>query len=130
MRRGPARAGHSLPELIVAVTLLGVCLGAAGATAVLGSGRTGAGVLRQEAVRGAALALDSLLTADLVLPGERRWGRVRLTWELSQHGEVPDLEAPHAEVIATGAADEPLVHLSAPWFPPPPLIPWSAQVDP
>lgn len=123
--RGAARAGHSLPELIVAVTLLGVCLGAAGATAVLGSGRTGAGVLRQEAVRGAAMVLDSLLTADPVLPGERRWGRVHLVWSLS-----PAIGAPSVEVIATGPADEPLVRLSAPWFPPPPRIPWSEAVDP
>lgn len=125
MRRGPARAGHSLPELIVAVSLLGVCLGAAGATAVLGSGRTGAGVLRQEAVRGAAAVLDSLLAADLVRPGERRWGRVRLAWELTHRAE-----APHVQVIATGPADEPLAQLSAPWFPPPPLIPWPVEVDP
>lgn len=123
--RGAARAGHSLPELIVAVTLLGVCLGAAGATAVLGSGRTGAGVLRQEAVRGAAMVLDSLLAADLVLPGGRRWGRVNLAWALS-----PPVEAPRVEVVATGPADEPLAQLSAPWFPPAPLIPWSADADP
>lgn len=123
--RGAARAGHSLPELVVAVALMGVCLGAAGATAVLGSGRSDAGMLRQEAVRGAATVLDSLLATDPVHPGERRWGRVHLAWELSHHGDVP-----RVEVIATGPSSEPLVQLSAPWYPPPLTIPWSTGADP
>lgn len=56
-----ARTAHSLVELLVAMSLLGIGLTAAGATTTLGGRLAARGVARQRATRSAASTLDSLL---------------------------------------------------------------------
>lgn len=113
------RPGHSLPELIVAVTFLGASLCAVGATAALGAGWTSRAVMRQDAVRAAAATLDSLLAAPAVAHGQRTLGPVSLRWTTS--------DAPaglEVEVTAAGPDGRELARLAAPWTPAAPLLPW------
>jgi Tfp pilus assembly protein PilV len=56
-----APAGHSLPELVVALTFLGASLTAMASAAVLASRWTGDAVDRQRALTVAEAVLDSLL---------------------------------------------------------------------
>jgi prepilin-type N-terminal cleavage/methylation domain-containing protein len=67
------RAGHSLPELIVALALLGVTLGAVASSAVMGSRWTHDSVARQRALALAEATLDSLAAfARPPASGERK----------------------------------------------------------
>ncbi len=90
--RGPdpaaLRPGHSLAELIVAVTFLGVALGCVGASSVLGARWTGEALRRQEAVRVAASLLDSLSVALDPGSGALETDGVRLTWSVERGGPV------------------------------------------
>jgi Tfp pilus assembly protein PilV len=54
------RSGHSLPELIVALTLLGATVAAVASSAVMGGRWTHEGVTRQGALAVAEAVLDSL----------------------------------------------------------------------
>ena len=76
------RAGHSLPELIVAVAFLATTVTAVGGMAVLGARWTAEAVLRQEAVRAAGAVLDSVMVAGVSGPGERTHGALTLRWTL------------------------------------------------
>jgi type II secretory pathway pseudopilin PulG len=58
------RAGHSLPELVVALTFLGASLTAMASTAVLATRWTGHEVARQQALSVAETILDSLALAS------------------------------------------------------------------
>ena len=80
--RTRARAGHSLPELIVAVTFLSTTVVAVGGTAVLGARWTGRAVLRQEAVRRAAAILDSVATAPGPRSGQGSSGGLTSRWRV------------------------------------------------
>lgn len=119
------RPGHSLPELIVAVTLLGAALGAVSAMAVLATGWTSGAVLQQEGVRQTAAVLDSLLTAPLVEDGERRRAGVAVRWTARGAGSGLELA-----VTATGPDGRALARLEAPWFPPQPILPWPGEPTP
>lgn len=122
---GGGRVGHSLAELIVAVTVLGVALGAVSATAVVGAGRTRDAALRQEAVRHAAAALDSLLAAPVAQDGERLLPGLHLYWTARGDDAAPDVE-----VTAIRSDGRTLVRLAARWFPPEPPLPWPTATGP
>ena len=93
------RAGHSLPELIVAVTFLATTIGGIGGATVLGARWTADAVARQQAVGFAATVLDSLVADSTAASGEAvvegltvRWtagagGRIRV--EVSRPGHRP-----------------------------------------
>lgn len=110
-----ARHGHSLPELIVAVTLLGAAAGAVAASALLAARLTARAGARQEALALAAPVLDSLLGGGPA-PGSRPAGAFELRWETA--GEPP-------EVVLTArlAAGDTLVVLRSAWIPLPPRLP-------
>lgn len=125
MVRVGRRAGHSLPELIVAVTLLGVSLAAAGAAAAMGAGRTRDAALRQEAVRQTAAVLDSLLAAPVLVAGERDLPAFHIVWTVAaDDGPV------RVEVTATRSDGRSLVRLGGPWFPPEPALPRATATAP
>lgn len=112
MVRALCRRGHSLPELIVAVTFLGASLGAVGATAAAAAGRTRDAVLKQEAVRQAGAILDSLLAAPRLEDGERQLTGAGFRWTVLETGATP-----RVEVMATGPGGRELVRIEARWFP-------------
>lgn len=76
------RRGHSLPELIVAVTFLGIALGCVGASSVLGAQWAGDALRRQAAVRVASAVLDSLIAAPVATTGYREDTRWRVAWSV------------------------------------------------
>lgn len=80
VRRRCARPGHSLPELIVAVTFLATTLVAVGGTAVLGARWTARGTAAQEAVRIADGVLDSLAAVSGAGDGAGEVDGFRVTW--------------------------------------------------
>lgn len=118
MVRVRCRRGHSLPELIVAVTFLGASLGAVGTTAAAAAARTRTAVLQQEAVREAAAILDSLLAAPVVQDGNRELPGIALRWITVGSGATP-----RVEVTAIGPNGRDWVRLEAPWFPPEEALP-------
>lgn len=76
-----SRSGHSLPELVVAVTFLATSLLAVGASTVLGARWTARAAARQEAVRLAGTVLDSMTAFPVSTEGDTtidgfsiRWG--------------------------------------------------------
>ena len=81
LRFGPH--GHSLPELIVAMTFLGATVVAVGGTALLAEQRSGRAAATQRATRIAAAALDSLARADPVTPGGRSEAGLAVTWTVA-----------------------------------------------
>lgn len=113
------RRGHSLPELIVAVTFLGASLGAVGTTAAAAAGRTRGAVLQQQAVREAGALLDSLLEASPIEDGERQVGSVAFRWAAIASGATT-----RVEVTGTGPAGRELVRLEGQWFPAEEALPW------
>lgn len=119
------RPGHSLPELIVAVTFLGACLGVVGATAAAAASRTRGAVLQQEAVRRAGTVLDSLLAAPGVQDGELQLAGVTIHWAVLESGATPLVE-----VGSTGPDGRELVRLEARWFPPEGPLPWPDAAAP
>lgn len=76
------RRGHSLPELIVAVTFLGIALGCVGASSVLGARWAGDALRRQKAARVASAVLDSLAAAPSATSGSREDTRWRVAWSV------------------------------------------------
>ena len=74
------RAGHSLPELIVAVTFLAATAAAVGNLAVFGARRTAEAVGRQHAVRTAEIVLDSLVAAPPAAVGGTVRGGHAVRW--------------------------------------------------
>lgn len=74
------RAGHSLPELIVAVTFLGVAMGGVAASTLLGARWAADALLRQEAMRAAGSTLDSIAAVPGPASGVRVSPRWRLRW--------------------------------------------------
>lgn len=77
------RAGHSLPELIVAVTFLGAAMGGVAASTLLGARWASEALLRQEALRVAGSTLDSLSAVPAPVSGARASSRWRLRWTVS-----------------------------------------------
>lgn len=115
------RAGQSLAELVVALTLLSACLGAVGASAVLGARWTTLGELRQDAVWAASAVLDSLMRADSVSSGQQEDGPFTISWTAAgTDGLVPLV------VTTTAPAAGLTVELRGAWLPPPPRLPLDA----
>lgn len=77
-----ARAGHSLPELIVAVTFLATTLVAVGGMAVMGARWTARGAAMQEAVRIAGSVLDSLAFLPRAVGGASEVDGFAVTWSV------------------------------------------------
>jgi prepilin-type N-terminal cleavage/methylation domain-containing protein len=114
-----ARRGHSLPELIVALTLLGVALAGTAGAAFMGSRWTTDGAARQEALSVAQAVADSL-TGLPAAPGP---GTV--VWDGSGwiiQWDVEGVAAPEAAWVRvrvmTRAGDRSLAQLHALWVPP------------
>lgn len=82
------RPGHSLPELVVAVTFLGVALGCVGASTLLGARWAADALRRQEAVRIATAALDSLARVPEPESGALDSPRWRLEWIAGDGGDL------------------------------------------
>lgn len=96
------RPGHSLPELIVAVTFLGVALSGVSAATLLGARWAADAQRRQEAGRVAAAVFDSVATAADPRAGSRdspRW-RVRWTLEADHPALVVTVETLHGRRLA------------------------------
>ncbi|MDX1674553.1 MAG: hypothetical protein R3314_07165 [Longimicrobiales bacterium] len=72
--------GHSLPELIVAMTFLAATLVAVAGTAVLAEQRSGRAVATQRATRLAAATLDSVARIGGVTAGSRSEAGLTLVW--------------------------------------------------
>ena len=72
--------GHSLVELIVAMTFLASTVVAVGGTALLAEQRSGRAVATQRATRLAAAALDSVARAGGTTAGNRSEAGLTLRW--------------------------------------------------
>lgn len=119
---GPHRRGHSLPELVVAVTFLATTMVAVGGTMVLGGRGTARAVARQEAVRLAVTVLDSV-AAHGVGSGERVANGLRARWSPGARGtdiRVVVLRESGGPVLAT---------LEGPSVPEIPVLPDRGRAD-
>lgn len=110
-----ARPGHSLPELMVTVTLLGVTLGGVAASSIVGARRATDAVRRQEAARLAESVLDSLVMAPATADGARRDGSWRIRWTVGPGAVI--------EVAVESAVDGLVVALSGRAIPNVPPLP-------
>lgn len=119
------RRGHSLPELLVALTVLGTTLAGVATAALTGSRWTRDAALRQQALAVAEAALDSLL--QLTAPpgsGREPIGAAGLTiaWEsepLAGEG-LPRVLVTVRVLDPGGAGDSRLPLLQGLWIPPVP----------
>ena len=78
------RCGHSLPELIVAVALLGAGLAAVTSPAVLGARLLAEAVTRQQALEVAVDVLDSVAVSAVPMSGSQ----VDSVWDVRWHVEA------------------------------------------
>jgi Tfp pilus assembly protein PilV len=111
------RPGHSLPEVLVALTFLGASLTAMASTAVLASRWTGDAVGRQHALAVAEAVLDSLTgLPDAPQPGSRDVEHWTIEWTVDSVGPA------RARMIRLTAGragrDPPLVQLRGVWVAP------------
>lgn len=102
-------AGHSLPELLVALALLAASLGSVGAAGLVGSQRTARSSRATEAVLTAVAILDSVMVNSGSPPpsGSAARGRWRVEW-------APSGEGVEAAIVAIGE-DRPLFRILVPW---------------
>lgn len=114
------RAGHSLPELVVAVVFLASSLVAVGASAVLGARWTARAASLQDATRVAAAVLDSVAAAPAVITGDRSIDGFRVRWAASPDGVI---------LVRVFAGPEPIVQLAGVRIPPVPVLPDAAAAD-
>lgn len=82
-----ARAGHSLVELIVAVTVLGVALSGVAATSALSVGLVRDALRLEEDAARAAFLLDSLTIDGAPSSGAATFGRTRYRWTVTPSPE-------------------------------------------
>lgn len=87
-RRVVHRQGHSLVELIVAVTFLGVTLAAVTGSTLLGARWVGEAAEEQRAVRLAEDVLDSLAASTAPAPGTLDRDGLRLRWTVGPAGRL------------------------------------------
>lgn len=113
---GPRRSGHSLPELIVAVTFLATTLVAVGGTAVLGGRWTGRAVKVQKATRLAAVVLDSLAAVPAAGSGSRDVAGLRVAWRSVGSAGI-------RVQVSSGSGGPPLVVLEGARTPAVPVLP-------
>lgn len=110
------RAGHSLPELVVALTFLGASLTAMASTAVLATRWTGDAVARQQALSMAESILDSLAFAsDPPVTGTAEQERWSIAWDVDSVG--PAIRVLRVTVLLP-AAPLPVVELDGLWLAP------------
>lgn len=114
------RAGHSLPELIVAVMFLASSLVAVGASAVLGARWTARAAAFQDAIRVASAVLDSVAAAPAVTTGGRSIDGFRVRWVAGPDGVI---------VVRVFAGPEPIVQLAGVRIPPVPVLPDAGAAD-
>lgn len=114
MRPRGVRPGHSLPELIVAVTFLATTLVAVGGTAVMGARWTARGAATQEAVRLAGRVLDSLAVVPGAIGGASEADGFAVAWSVT--GTTIRVE------VGAGSGD-PLVVLEGAVMPELPVLP-------
>lgn len=114
-----SRGGHSLAELLVALTLLSASLGGAASAALLGSRSALEAVMRQHALSLATMALDSLAhmpeapAAEGSLQPEPGWV---VAWEAEP---VAGVDAAGLRVMVTSVAvPRPLAELHGIWVAP------------
>ena len=74
------RPGHSLPELLVALTFLGASVAAVSASALVGARLTAGAAARQDALRLAAAVLDSLSATPAPTSGGGEVRGLRVDW--------------------------------------------------
>ena len=111
------RTGHSLPEMIVTLAFLAATLGAVSAGALAAARTTAAAVDRQDALAVASAALDSLLTAEAIIPEAGQSGRWRVEWRRIPSGDGYVLRV-HASDPHTGRR----AVVESFWAPPPPVL--------
>lgn len=115
------RAGHTLAELVVAITFLGATLSGLAAAALVGARWTRDAVLRQEALAVATATLDSLLALPAPPdPGGREAAPLpgALAWAVSDRDDGAAVV--EVEVRLRGVAARALVR--GLWSAPPPLL--------
>lgn len=108
------RSGHSLPELIVAVTFLATTLVAVGGTAVVGARWTARGAATQEAIRIAGRVLDSLAVVPAAVGGTGEVDGFVVVWSAAGAGIRVEVRA---------GPDDPLVVLEGAPVPDLPVLP-------
>ncbi len=112
------RAGHSLVELIVAVTFLGTSFGGLAATALLGARWTLRASAQEHALAAAAATLDSLLGMTAPPgPGSIDRDGLRLEWTTG-----PASSGTLVTVRASRAALHVSEKLEGTWMPLPPAL--------
>ena len=111
-----ARWGHSLPELLVTLSFLGVSMGAVTAALLHGGRNTAAAAFRQEAVALAAATLDSLTVTPVAASDSAVTSRFRVRWTLSP---IPSGQAVEV-VVESHATSRPLAVLRGVRTPSPP----------
>lgn len=127
------RSGHSLPELLVALTFLAATLAAMASVTLLATGWTADAVLRQRALATAEAALDSLVVLPVTPAGGDR-SETDPPWTVAWHvdptvagGGATAASGPPAatlRVTVTGPrGPAPVVELRGLWIalPPAPL---------
>lgn len=98
------RPGHSLVELLIALSFLGTTLLAVGASAIVGARWAAEGGERQHAIREAVALLDSLSAVEAPVSGERPGAGLVLRWA------VEPVEGGHdIRVVALGPIGTALV---------------------
>ena len=117
----PGRPGHSLPELIVALTFLAVTLSAIASGSVVALRATAEAVRRQEASALGLALLDSIIAGPEPVAGRRDAPGLVAEWAIGDAGPVRDVS------LTLRLPDEdggrPLVRLQGVWIAPPPALP-------
>ncbi|HUG41474.1 MAG TPA: hypothetical protein VMM12_13385 [Longimicrobiales bacterium] len=113
------RSGHSLAELLVALSFLGATLGAIASGTVVAARTTAGAVHRQHGLSAAAAALDSVLAAPDPASAADRQPGIILVWTVApeRHGRVVRVRALDA---GSGAG---LADLEGFWIAAPPTLP-------
>ncbi len=107
------RKGHSLAELLVAVTLLSGVLLTGGATALVGARLTTEAILRQEVSRSVGAVMDSLLRLPAVPVDGRVLGGG--PWAATWTVRPADDGSAEVRIEARGAGGEMLSVLRGTW---------------
>lgn len=118
------RPGHSLVEMVVALTFLGASLAAITAAGVLSTRRTLDAIRLQEATALAAAILDSVAAGTAPVAGERRspWGLLEWDVRSSESGS----SRVGVRLRGPGVTDTLDLVLGG-WIPPAPILPAAAR---
>ena len=99
------QSGHTLVELLVTLSVLGVGLGAVSAAHLHGARSASVAERAQEAMARAAAVLDSLVMAETASPGGEPGGSLRARWSVRPLGsgdaiDVTVVDAATGRVLA------------------------------